>query len=576
MQDNALEPASDGRKPSLSYPVLAYWKVSRPPSCHELSCKAITTERETNMIWYGALNAYFIASKLNLISDISSGTEAVHDLFPYKGDQNKNMLAISRQVLCNLIVLEQQWRLPSSHENLTECSFGSNTRTFCASLLMSVKVGNWAKCLFGFQLARFHHTCILGFCQTCNMFNKRGIIMPKKFVRFDNLWGYPETPTVNLKNPASLTKALRKRHRKKKNTASLQTMEKKPLVSAVSQNASGSGIDNQTVIRRSWKHEIYGFLFGLLASLLLATSTGCVRAMQQTIPDIEASIQLIGFCPLWHTNNKILFLGFCFNVTENVCLTYSQLNGFRFTTVFLTTLPYFLYMRITPEVHSTCGTWCWVVTWSVTGIVSSLLHYVAVVYISLGKVISLVRFCFPSSIRLIAAFSSCAELLNMFTFVLGTQVWKTAKGRFWPVVSLQGGCHFIAGNGLLAVVQTTDSGGAGCGHRARNWWRRNGLSEGTLPSGWNPCPLRSVWRNIAQQPERTSGGVEWWLRYRTMAKRGGNEGGSFRSPHGRNFSCCRSRWRLFQILLIFDSEAAHVPPASVLISSLVASSHDLE
>ena len=45
--------------------------------------------------------------------------------------------------------------------------------------------------------------------------------------------------------------------------------------------------NSSTVVRKSWKYEVYGFLFGLLSSLLLAFSAACVRAMKQAIPDIE-------------------------------------------------------------------------------------------------------------------------------------------------------------------------------------------------------------------------------------------------------------------------------------------------
>ena len=45
--------------------------------------------------------------------------------------------------------------------------------------------------------------------------------------------------------------------------------------------------NNSTVVRKSWKYEVYGFLFGVLSSFLLAFSAACVRAMKQAIPDIE-------------------------------------------------------------------------------------------------------------------------------------------------------------------------------------------------------------------------------------------------------------------------------------------------
>ena len=44
-----------------------------------------------------------------------------------------------------------------------------------------------------------------------------------------------------------------------------------------------------TIVRRSWKYEVYGFLLGVLSSFFSAFSASCVRAMKRAIPDIEVS-----------------------------------------------------------------------------------------------------------------------------------------------------------------------------------------------------------------------------------------------------------------------------------------------
>ena len=47
--------------------------------------------------------------------------------------------------------------------------------------------------------------------------------------------------------------------------------------------------EKETIIRRSWKYEVYGFLVGALASFSLACGASFVRAMNHAIPDVEVS-----------------------------------------------------------------------------------------------------------------------------------------------------------------------------------------------------------------------------------------------------------------------------------------------
>ena len=44
-----------------------------------------------------------------------------------------------------------------------------------------------------------------------------------------------------------------------------------------------------TIMRRSQKYEVYGFLLGVLSCFFLAFSASCVRAMKRAIPGIDVS-----------------------------------------------------------------------------------------------------------------------------------------------------------------------------------------------------------------------------------------------------------------------------------------------
>ncbi len=69
----------------------------------------------------------------------------------------------------------------------------------------------------------------------------------------------------------------------------------------VSEDDSDSG----DVLRRSWRHQVGGFLVGALGSFLLSVSAACVRAMDHAVPDIEVSLILAMQNVFWH---KFAFL----------------------------------------------------------------------------------------------------------------------------------------------------------------------------------------------------------------------------------------------------------------------------
>ncbi len=80
------------------------------------------------------------------------------------------------------------------------------------------------------------------------------------------------------------------------------------------------------------------------------------------------------------------------NTTDlEMCFDF-QLNGLRFGTLFLMAL-ISLPMHGAGSQRTACSrsTIAWVLLWSGLGVATSLLHYVSVVYLSLGKVISLMR-----------------------------------------------------------------------------------------------------------------------------------------------------------------------------------------
>ena len=128
---------------------------------------------------------------------------------------------------------------------------------------------------------------------------------------------------------------------------------------------------------------MYGFLLGVLASFMLACSATCVRAMNHAIPDIEVFLKVHIYTkfslPLILCQNKAIYIHFL------------QLNGLRFLTVFLVTLPCFLYKKEIPRIESKCSIWGWVIVWSGTGILTTTFHFTSLAFIGLGKVISIQR-----------------------------------------------------------------------------------------------------------------------------------------------------------------------------------------
>ena len=50
---------------------------------------------------------------------------------------------------------------------------------------------------------------------------------------------------------------------------------------------SFKGEESETIIRKSWQYEVYGFLLGLFASFLMSFSATCIRSMNLAVPDIE-------------------------------------------------------------------------------------------------------------------------------------------------------------------------------------------------------------------------------------------------------------------------------------------------
>ena len=50
---------------------------------------------------------------------------------------------------------------------------------------------------------------------------------------------------------------------------------------------------SESIVRRSWKYEVYGFLFGVLAAFLLSCSAACVKAMKHAVPDLEVQFLFI-------------------------------------------------------------------------------------------------------------------------------------------------------------------------------------------------------------------------------------------------------------------------------------------
>ena len=71
----------------------------------------------------------------------------------------------------------------------------------------------------------------------------------------------------------------------------MKKLEKDHLLNnrAVSKDISKT----ETIVRRSWRHEVYGFLFGVLAAFLVSCSAACVKALEHAVPDLEVRILFI-------------------------------------------------------------------------------------------------------------------------------------------------------------------------------------------------------------------------------------------------------------------------------------------
>ncbi len=96
---------------------------------------------------------------------------------------------------------------------------------------------------------------------------------------------------------------------------------------------------------QTWK-DVKGFLIALLCALAVATSTGCVQAMNRSVPDME-------------------------------------LNGFRFITLFIFTLPFLLITRQGVRIEK--GLRFWTFLCALFAVLFNLTRYASVTFISLGQ-----------------------------------------------------------------------------------------------------------------------------------------------------------------------------------------------
>ncbi len=96
---------------------------------------------------------------------------------------------------------------------------------------------------------------------------------------------------------------------------------------------------------QTWK-DAKGFLIALLCALAVATSAGCVQAMNRTVPDME-------------------------------------LNGFRFITLFIFTLPFLLITKQGVRIEK--GMRFWTFLCALFAVLFNLTRYASVTFISLGQ-----------------------------------------------------------------------------------------------------------------------------------------------------------------------------------------------